>query len=166
MKGERVWDEYKKEHFKLKALLFVTITDLPGLGSLSGQVTKGYKGCVVCLDGTFAKFLKHSKKMAYMGHRRFLPSMHPYHKNKKSFNGTVENQELPKFKTRRQIIKIVNKLKVVIGKGTGSVPALAKICVGKNLCFGNCLIGGHCMFGMHLMGCTLPKMSRRACWVL
>jgi hypothetical protein len=40
MKGERVWDEYKKEHFKLKALLFVTITDLPGLGSLSGQVTR------------------------------------------------------------------------------------------------------------------------------
>ena len=39
MKGERVWDEYKKEHFKLKALLFVTITDLPGLGSLFGQVT-------------------------------------------------------------------------------------------------------------------------------
>ena len=47
-KGERVWDEYKKEHFKLKVLLFVTITDLPGLGSLTGQVTKGYKGCVVC----------------------------------------------------------------------------------------------------------------------
>jgi hypothetical protein len=83
-KGERMWDEYKKEHFKLKALLFVTITDLPGLGSLSGQVTKGYKGCVVCLDGTSAKFLKHSKKMVYMGHCRFLPSMHPYRKNKKS----------------------------------------------------------------------------------
>ena len=84
MKGESVWDEYKKEHFKLKALLFVTITDLPGLGSLSGQVTKGYKGCMVCLDGTSAKFLKHSKKMVYMGHRRFLPSTHPYHKNKKN----------------------------------------------------------------------------------
>ena len=38
---ERVWDGYKKEHFKLKALMFITITDLPGLGSLSGQVTKG-----------------------------------------------------------------------------------------------------------------------------
>ena len=49
----KVWDEYKKEHFYLKALLFVTISDLPGLGCLSGQVTKGYKGCVVCLDGTY-----------------------------------------------------------------------------------------------------------------
>jgi hypothetical protein len=91
-KGERVWDEYKKEHFKLKALLFVTITNLPGLGSFSRQVTKGYKGCVVCLDDTSAKFLKHSKKMIYMGHRRFLPSMHPYLKNKKSFDGIVEER--------------------------------------------------------------------------
>ena len=55
-KCERVWDEYKKEHFKLKALLFVIITDLTGLGSLSRQVTKGYKGCVVCLDGTSLNF--------------------------------------------------------------------------------------------------------------
>ena len=95
MKGERVWDEYKKQHFKLKALLFATITDLPGLGLLSGQVTKGYKGCVVCLDGTSAQFLKHSKKMVYMGNRRFLPSTHPYRKNKKSFDGTVEDREPP-----------------------------------------------------------------------
>jgi hypothetical protein len=39
----KVWDEYKKEHFYLKALLFVTISDLLGLGCLSGQVMKGYK---------------------------------------------------------------------------------------------------------------------------
>ena len=83
----RVWDEYKKEHFKLKALLFITITDLLGLGLLYGQVTKGYKGCVVCLDDTSAKILKHSKKMVYMGHRRFLPSTHLYRKNKNSSMG-------------------------------------------------------------------------------
>jgi len=35
-KGERVWGEYKKEHFKLKVLLLVIITDLLDLGSLSG----------------------------------------------------------------------------------------------------------------------------------
>ena len=84
MKGEREWDEYKKEHFKLKAPLFITITNLPGLGSLSRQVTKGYKGCVVCLDGTSTKFLKHSKKIVYMGHHRFLPSTHPYRKKNPS----------------------------------------------------------------------------------
>ena len=159
-----MWDEYKKEQFKLKALLFVTITDLPGLGSLSGQVTKGYKGCMVCLDGTSTKFIKHSKKMVYMGHRRLVPSTDSYHKNKKSFDGIVENRELPKFKTGMQIIKIVNKLKVILGKGTGSIPALVKSVWNKNLCFGNCLIGGRCMFGTHLIGCTFPKMLQRACW--
>ena len=130
-KCERVWDKYKKEHFKLKTLLFVTITDLPGLGSLSGHVRKGYKGCVVCLDGTSIKFLKHSKKMVYMGHRRFLPSTQPYRKNKKSFDGTVEDRELAQFKTRRQIIKIVNKLVVILGNGAGSIPALAKSLLKK-----------------------------------
>ena len=55
--GVRVWDEYKREHFTSRGLLFVTITDLPGLGSVSGQVTKGYQGCVVCLDDTHARWL-------------------------------------------------------------------------------------------------------------
>ena len=43
----------------------------------------GYNGCVVCLDKTEARWLNHSKKMVYMGHRRFLPLNHPYRKNKK-----------------------------------------------------------------------------------
>ena len=30
-KGERVWDKYMKEHFKLKALLFITIIGLLGI---------------------------------------------------------------------------------------------------------------------------------------
>jgi hypothetical protein len=87
--GVSVWAEYKREHFT-KAMLFVTIIDLSGLGSLSGQVTKGYKGCVVCLDDTDARWLSNSKKMVYMGHQRFLPKHHPYRRNKKSFDGTRE----------------------------------------------------------------------------
>jgi hypothetical protein len=55
--GVRVWDEYKREHFTIRGLLFVTIMDLPGLGSISGQVTKGYKGYVVCLDYNDARWL-------------------------------------------------------------------------------------------------------------
>jgi hypothetical protein len=63
----KVWDKYKKEHFYLKALLFVTISDLPGLGSLSRQVTKGNKGCVVCMDDLDAKWMKNSTKMVLHG---------------------------------------------------------------------------------------------------
>ena len=49
-----VWDEYKKEHVTIKAELIATITDLPGRGSLSGEKTKGYTGCVECIDDTNA----------------------------------------------------------------------------------------------------------------
>ena len=35
-----VWDDYKKEHVTVKAVLIATITDLPGRGSLSREKTK------------------------------------------------------------------------------------------------------------------------------
>jgi len=38
--GVRVWDEYRQEHFDLRALLFVTINDWPALSNLSGQTNK------------------------------------------------------------------------------------------------------------------------------
>ena len=40
--GVHVWDEYKQEHFDLRALLFVTINDWHALSNLSGQLNKGY----------------------------------------------------------------------------------------------------------------------------
>ena len=80
-----VWDEYKKEHVTIKAVLIATITDLPGQGSLSGEKTKGYTGCVECLDDTDAVNLPNNSKIVYMGHRRFLPKDHPYRRNRKDF---------------------------------------------------------------------------------
>ena len=153
--GVKVWDEYKREHFTLKAILFVTITDLPGLGSLAGQVTKGYKGCVVCLDDTDARWLKNSNKMVYMGHRRFLPKAHPYRRNKKSFDGTRDERLPPKFLDGKEIYKKVSKLRVVLGKGKGSVPAPADSLWKKNSLFWRLpywqdLIVRHALDGMHL----------------
>jgi hypothetical protein len=36
--GVNVWDEYKKEHFNLKAIIFYTINNNPAHLSLIGQV--------------------------------------------------------------------------------------------------------------------------------
>jgi hypothetical protein len=36
--GVNVWDEYKKEHFNLKAIIFCTINGNPARLSLIGQV--------------------------------------------------------------------------------------------------------------------------------
>ena len=72
-----VWDEYKKEHVTIKGVLIATITNLPGRGSLSREKTKGYTGCVECLDDTDAVNLPNNSKIVYMGHHRFLPKDHP-----------------------------------------------------------------------------------------
>ena len=80
-----VWDKYKKEHVTIKGVLIATITDLPGRGSLFGEKIKGYTECVECLDDTDAVNLSNNSKIVYMGHRRFLPKDHPYHRNRKRF---------------------------------------------------------------------------------
>ena len=54
---EDVWDEYKKKHVTIKAVLIGTIIDLLGRGCLSREKTKGYTRCVECLDDTDAVHL-------------------------------------------------------------------------------------------------------------
>ena len=75
--GVKMMNASLKKEFTLKAIIFVTITDYPGLFSLSGQI-KGKSGCVVCIDGTCYTYLNASKKMVYMRHRRFLIKNHRY----------------------------------------------------------------------------------------
>jgi hypothetical protein len=56
--GVHVWDEYKHEHFDLRALLFVAINDWPALSNLSGQTNKGYNTCTHCFDDLDSVYLK------------------------------------------------------------------------------------------------------------
>ena len=60
--GVDVFDAYKKETFKLRALLFTTINDLPAYGNLSGYSVKGHKACPICEDDTHFVQLKHWKE--------------------------------------------------------------------------------------------------------
>jgi hypothetical protein len=56
-----------EEHFDLRALLFVTVNDWPALSNMSGHSNKGYKACTHCLDETDSMYLKHCRKIVYMG---------------------------------------------------------------------------------------------------
>jgi len=94
---EDVWDECKKEHVTIKAVLITIIIDLPSQGCLSREETKGYTTCVECLDNTDAVHLPKNSKIVYMGHRRLLPKDHPYHRNRKYFDGTIEKCLPPKY---------------------------------------------------------------------
>ena len=87
---ENVYDAYTKTYVTLKAVLLWTINDFPAYGNLSGCVNKGYKSCPICGDDTVAKYLSHSRKMCFQGHRRYLAKHHPYRKQKAAFNGQQE----------------------------------------------------------------------------
>jgi hypothetical protein len=88
--GVRAFDAYRREEFTLRAVLLWTINDFPAYGNLSGHAVKGYYACPVCSEHTFANYLKHGRKMSFVGHRRFLPLNHPYRRQKKAFNGFQE----------------------------------------------------------------------------
>ncbi|XP_063941318.1 uncharacterized protein LOC135149522 [Daucus carota subsp. sativus] len=85
-----VYDAHSKSYFNLRAVLLWTINDFPAYGNLSGCVNKGYMCCPVCGDDTVAKYLSHSRKMCYLGHRRYLPRNHPYRRQRAAFNGEQE----------------------------------------------------------------------------
>nr|ABA91406.1 transposon protein, putative, CACTA, En/Spm sub-class [Oryza sativa Japonica Group] len=118
--GVPVWDKDKQEEFNLRALLFVTINDWPALSNLSGQSNKGYKACTHCMDETESTYLKHCRKVVYMGHRRFLAANHPVRKKGKHFEHKADHRTKPKHRSGKTVFAMVKDLKVVFGKGPGS----------------------------------------------
>lgn len=120
--GVRVWDEDRQEIFNLRALLFVTINDWPALSNLSGQTNKGYRACTHCLDDTDSMYLKHCKKVVYMGHRRFLPAHHQLRKSGMHFKGTPDHRKKPAHRNGKRVFEMMKDVHVVFGKGLGSQP--------------------------------------------
>jgi hypothetical protein len=73
--GVTMWDEYNKEHFNLKGIIFYMINDNSAHLSLTRQV-KGKTECVICVDQTESIYLSSSSKLVYMSHCKFLPHKH------------------------------------------------------------------------------------------
>jgi hypothetical protein len=61
----------------------------------------------------------HCKKVVYMCHHKFLRADHPYRKNKKVFDGTIEKRRAPKIHIGEHMFRMVKDLKVVLEKGKG-----------------------------------------------
>ena len=79
--GIEMFDGFTRQTFNLRAIIFTTIHDYQALFILSGQV-KGRTGCTVCVDETVSSFLEGSRKLVYLGHRRFLVEGHRYRSKK------------------------------------------------------------------------------------
>jgi hypothetical protein len=115
----KTMDVSLKKEFTLKAIIFVTITDYPGLFSLSGQI-KGKSGCVVCIDGTCYTYLNASKKLVYIMYRRFLNKKHRYQEEmmNKYFDNQNEHQldEPERTMYGQKVFEMVNGIEVEFGK--------------------------------------------------
>ncbi|XP_073153088.1 uncharacterized protein [Henckelia pumila] len=119
--GVDAYDAYRKEYFSLRVVLLWTINDFPAYGNMSGCVVKGYQACPICGEETYSTRLKHSRKMSYTGHRRFLPRNHPYRRQKKAFNGKQEFNPAPKPLTGLEVLERVDKINYHAGKMSGKL---------------------------------------------
>jgi hypothetical protein len=54
-----MWDEYSRQHFNLKTIIFYTLNGKTARLSLTGQV-KEKTGCVICVDQTELIYLPSS----------------------------------------------------------------------------------------------------------
>jgi hypothetical protein len=86
--GVNVWDEYKKEHFNLMAIILCMINDNFAHLALTGQV-KGKIGCIIYVDQTESIYLPSSSKLVYMRHHKFLPPKDRHRQWSSSFDGRI-----------------------------------------------------------------------------
>jgi hypothetical protein len=114
--GIDIYDAFSRTIFNLRAILLWTINDFPAYGNLAGCCVKGEKGCPLCGVNTHHRWLKHSRKIVYMGHRRFLDPSHPWRKQKTWFDNTVEKGSKPRILTGRNISVILKGFPNVFGK--------------------------------------------------
>lgn len=74
IEGVNVYDSFKLENFKLKAIVLGTINDFPTYGNLPGHSVKGLYACPVCSKG-----YRDSRKMSYIFHRKWFGIIHIEH---------------------------------------------------------------------------------------
>ncbi|XP_030479124.2 uncharacterized protein LOC115696363 [Cannabis sativa] len=114
--GVSAYDAYRNETFNLKAILLWTINDFHAYGNLSGYSVKGYKACPICEEKTCSQYLKHSRKISYMGHRKFLPTDHVFRTWKKAFDGKQEFELAPPPLHGEELNEKLNKVQFKLGK--------------------------------------------------
>ncbi|XP_025647606.1 uncharacterized protein [Arachis hypogaea] len=113
--GFETYDASSGKLFRVHAALLWTISDLPGYSMLSGWRTSGKLACPVCNYEKCSRFLKHSKKTCYMGHRRFLASKHRLLKDK-SFDGMKELRTAPGTLSGPDILEKLGNMEIPFGK--------------------------------------------------
>ena len=87
---------------------------------------KRYTACPVCEEKTCSEYLKHSRKICYIGHRKFLPNINKLRTWKKAFNGKQEFEEAPKPLDGIQVLEKMSKIMFKLGKPKVHTPTKRK----------------------------------------
>ncbi|XP_074342735.1 uncharacterized protein LOC141680398 [Apium graveolens] len=111
------------------------INDFPAYGNMSGCINKGYIACPVCCEDTIAKYLTHSRKMCYQGHRRYLPRHHPYRRQKATFNGEQENGHTRQPLSGEEVLAEQQQVKFTFGKELKSLRKVECVWKKKSILF-------------------------------
>lgn len=101
----------------MRARSLWAIHDFSALGTLDGCVTHGYYAFPTCGEGTVSEHLPFTKKICYMGHRRWLPAKHKCRHDKTNFPEGVEHGSAPWPLTGFQVQEIVANIITKVGKG-------------------------------------------------
>nr|XP_009613390.1 uncharacterized protein LOC104106528 [Nicotiana tomentosiformis] len=116
--GIDTFDAETNQTFRMRAALLCTISDFPTLAMLSGWSTKGRLACPTCNYDTCSQYLKHSHKMCYLGHRKFLPRDHPFRRDKKFFDGKEEHRPAPIPLSGEELFEELLEFNNIFGKST------------------------------------------------
>ncbi|XP_004510005.1 uncharacterized protein [Cicer arietinum] len=114
--GVETYDISRNQSFQMRAALLWTVNDFPAYAMLSGWSTKGKFACPTCNHETSSTYLKHSRKMCYMGHRVFLDSNHVWRSNAISFDGKPEYRSPPSLLDTKRILKDLQDIPDVLGE--------------------------------------------------
>ncbi|CAN6541280.1 unnamed protein product [Malus baccata var. baccata] len=109
-------DSYSNQSFTMKAAVLWTISDFPAYGMLSGWSTHGYKACPHCMHDNESIYLPASRKICYMGHRRFLEDNHRFRRQTINFNGRREHYSTPRQWIGLQCLEELSTLRFTFGK--------------------------------------------------
>ncbi|XP_039115102.1 uncharacterized protein LOC120250331 [Dioscorea cayenensis subsp. rotundata] len=96
--GVQTYDVSKKQNFQMRAALMWTISDFPTFAMLSGWSTAGKKACPYCMDKSKSFSLVNGSKVSWFDcHRQFLPTHHPFRRNKNDFLKNKIEESLPSY---------------------------------------------------------------------
>ena len=86
MEGALTYDAHRKNNFEMRTILLWTVSDFPAYAMLSGWSTHGKLACPYCMGAVNSFQLRNGGNSCWFDcHRRWLPSAHPFRRNRKGF---------------------------------------------------------------------------------